>query len=209
MKYDSYEYLWPPRPDSKRAVPPTMLSFYERRGHLAQIKKNGTCSVITRFPDKSVRFMNRHKEEHSAWTPTASSEHVFRNLDGGWYVFVAELLHNKVSGGPRNIHYIFDVLVADGEYLVGKTFIERQQILNELFPDTISETFSHRVIDDHTWVAKLIDEDFSGLFSNLSEAEDEGIVIKNPDAKLESCSRASANTAWQVKCRVPHKNFSF
>lgn len=212
MKYERFEFLWPPRPDSKRAVPPTGvmgLSFYENRGWKGQIKRNGTANVIAVSPEKNLVTRNRHKEEHRLWTPTAGSSAAFKTLPGkGWYVFVAELLHSKVPG-LRDTNYIFDVLVADGEYLVGKTFMERQAILDGLFPKTISETFAHRVIDKHTWVAKLIHENFEEVFSNLTNPEDEGIVLKNPKAKLELCSRQSANTMWQVKCRRPHANFSF
>jgi hypothetical protein len=213
MKYERYEYLWPPRPDSKRAVPPTGamgLSFYERRGWFAQIKKNGTCNVIAVSPEGELVTMNRHRETHKLWNPTPASSAAFQKLPGkGWYVFVAELLHSKVTNGPRDTNYIFDVLVADGEYLVGKTFLERQAILADIFPKSKSETASHRVIDSNTWVAKLIKSDFEGVFEGLSSAEDEGLVIKNPMAKLELCSRQAANTAWQVKCRKTHKNFSF
>jgi hypothetical protein len=210
MRYNRYEYLWPPRPDSKRAVMPAMLNFYEKRGWKGQIKKNGTCNLIAVSPQGEIVAMNRHKEDHKLWAPTAGSSAAFKNLPGsGWYVFVAELLHSKVQGGPRDTNYVFDILVSDGVYLVGKTFMERQAILDGLFPDTRSETFSHRVIDDHTWVAKLFTEDFRGVFDGLSSLEDEGIVLKDPKSKLELCSRQSANNTWQVKCRKPHKNFSF
>jgi hypothetical protein len=213
MRFENFEYLWPPRPDSKRAVPPTGvmgLRFYENRGWVGQYKKNGTCNVIAVSPTKKIVAMNRHKEDHKLWSPTPASSAAFKKLPGkGWYVFVAELLHSKVTGGPRDTNYIFDVLVADGVYLVGKTFMERQAILAEIFPKAKSETYSHRVIDNNTWVAKLLTGDFEATFEGLTAPEDEGLVLKNPKGKLELCSRQSANTLWQVKCRKAHKNFSF
>lgn len=154
--------------------------------------------------------MNRHNEPHKLWAPTPASSAAFKGLPGqGWYVFVAELLHSKVKGGPRDTNYIFDVLVADGEYLVGKSFEERQAILDSIFPDSIGETVSHRIINANTWVAKLHDEDFRDLFDGLSADEDEGIVIKDPAAKLALCSRELANQTWQVKIRKKHANYSF
>jgi hypothetical protein len=39
--------------------------------------------------------------------------------------------------------------------------------------------------------------------------EDEGFVFKNPKAPLVACLTARANSGWQVKCRRPHKNYSF
>jgi hypothetical protein len=212
MRYEKFEYLWPPRPNSKRACPPTGpmgVSFYERRGWQGQVKKNGTCNVIAISPEGEMVAMNRHHEEHKAWVPTRASCAAFADLPGnGWYVFVAELLHSKVPG-IRDTNYIFDILVADGEYLVSKTFMERQDILNGLFPDAIDETFSHRVIDSNTWVAKLLTGNFEEIFEGLDAPEDEGLVLKNPKATLEFCSRQDANAGWQVKCRKTHKNFSF
>ncbi len=211
MQYGpDYEYLWPPRPENK--IAPALLGFYENRRWVGQIKKNGTCNVIavSPAPNRELIVMNRHKEDHKLWTPTEGSSAAFKALPGtGWYVFVAELLHSKVMGGPRDTNYVFDVLVADGTYLVGKTFMERQAIMNGLFPTDMGSTFSHRIIDPHTWVARLFTEDFRGVFDGLTSAEDEGIVLKNPMSTLEPCSRKAANASWQVKCRKPHKNFSF
>ncbi len=210
MRYDSFAYLWPPRPGSKQAIMPMMASMFERRGWKAQVKKNGTCNVIAVAPGGAITAMNRHNETHKLWSPTPASSAAFQGLPGtGWYVFVAELLHSKVTGGPRDTNYIFDILVADGEYLVGKTFAERQEILNAIFPNSVGETESHRIINDNTWVAKLHDVDFRDLFDGLTADEDEGLVIKDPASKLALCSKELSNQQWQVKVRRPHKNFSW
>lgn len=211
MRFDQYQYLWPPRPDD--AVAREMIPMLEMLGKVAQVKKNGTCSVIAVGPKTSgvreIRAMNRHAEEHKLWSPTASTTQALRNLPGdGWYVFVAELLHSKVPG-IRDINYLFDILVADGEYLVGKTFAEREALLQSVFPTEIGETYSHRVIDPNTWVAKLVDEDILNLFDDLDSPEDEGIVLKDPTIALKLCTRQTANNAGMVKVRRPHKNFSF
>lgn len=208
MQYTSFAYLWPPRPDN--AIGPKMLKVYEAMGFVGQFKKNGTCSVIGISPDKTIKAMNRHNEDHKLWSPTPASSAAFKTLPGtGWYVFVAELLHSKVTGGPRDTNYIFDILVADGEYLIGKTFEERMAILNALFPVDIGEEDSHRIITPNTWVAKLIPAAFAATFAGLARDEDEGLVLKDPKAKLQPPTRQASNNDWQVKCRRPHKNFSF
>ena len=208
MQYTSFSYLWPPRPDN--AIGPKMLKVYEAMGFVGQFKKNGTCSVIGISPDKTIKAMNRHNEDHKLWSPTPASSAAFKTLPGkGWYVFVAELLHSKVTGGPRDTNYIFDILVADGEYLIGKTFAERMEILNALFPEDIGEEDSHRIITPNTWVAKTIPTGFRSVFDGLARPEDEGIVLKDPKSKLQPPTRQASNNDWQVKCRRPHKNFSF
>jgi hypothetical protein len=207
MNFSDYSYLWPPRPE--KAVPSMMLDFYENRGHWGQFKKNGTCSVLAVAPDKSIRAMNRHAEEHKMWAPTRQSSAAFETLPGnGWYVFVAELLNNKVTNGPKDYNYLNDILVADGEYLVGTTFADRMKRLSTLFK-TVGEEDSHYVVDNHTGIAKCHTEGFSELYSGLHRPEDEGLVIKNPAAKLAVCGRESSNVNWMVKCRRSTKNYAF
>ncbi|CAM6055322.1 unnamed protein product [Sphagnum tenellum] len=83
---------------------------------------NGTASVLAISPDRQIVAMNRHREEHKLWTPTAANIADFAKLPGkGWYVFVAELMHSKVPG-IKNVNYVHDILVADGKHLTGETF---------------------------------------------------------------------------------------
>jgi hypothetical protein len=254
MRYDSFAYLWPPRPD--QPIPQTLLPYYENSlGYVAQAKKNGTCNIIAVKPslwradnnaDDWMVCMSRHKEDHKLWTPTAASSAIFKGLPGeGWYVFVAELLHSKLKEGPKDTNFINDILVADGDYLIGKTFGERQYMLYDLFlgeeaadylsleetnlkgrdllnrnnalqnlrKDDIFVAPTHYVLDGNTWLAKNFASDFSKLYNSLVTPEDEGLVLKNPEAKLSACIRASSNAGWQVKCRRQigqgGKNYSF
>lgn len=210
MRYDDYSYLWPPRPD--QAVLPTMLPALERQGYAAQIKKNGTCSVIAVTPDKGIIAKNRHKEDHKLWSPDLNKMSAFRALPGkGWYVFVAELIHSKVPG-LRDINYIHDVLVFDGEYLVGMTQAERHAKLVALFnAEKFPQTYSHWVIDEYTWVARQFTkgDDFKAIYDNLDKPEDEGIVLKLPTKRLGICAKEKSNNAGMLKSRKAHKNYSF
>ena len=208
MIYDRYSYLWPPRPE--RAVDKSLLTVFEERNFSAQVKKNGTCSVIFVAPDKSIVAMTRHNEPHRKWAPTDHGMSAFTALSGqGWYVFVAELLHSKVPG-LRDINYVHDILVMDGEYLVGSTQEQRQDILHDLFiKGGEEETLSHIVINPNLWLAIEYEEDFVNLFDSLSKPEDEGIVLKDPKRPLALCSRSSSNSLGLLKCRRPHDNYSF
>ena len=209
MRYEAFSYLWPPRPEV--ATYQRLLPSFENLGWVAQIKKkNGTCSVIFVSPDKTVTAMSRHKEDHKAWQPTEEVMERFEALPGnGWYVFVAELLHSKVPG-LRDINYLHDILVRDGEYLVGFSQSDRQDILFDLFiQGGEQETHSHYVINPNLWLVIEYEADFSRLFDNLTLAEDEGLVLKKPDSVLTFCSRQSANSSGQVKVRKAHNNFNF
>ena len=207
LTYTNYKYLYPPRPEN--AVPSSGLKPYKE--WVTQIKKNGTCNVIAVSPNKEITCMGRHKDLHKQWQVDEDSSRFLQKLPDAWYVFVAELLNNKVRG-IRNINYVFDLLVADNKYLVGKTFAERQQALKNLFDSVstpISETFSHWVYDPNLWLAKTHEDDPASVFDNVVSEEDEGIVIKNPEAKLALCNRKNSNSTWQVKCRKAHKNYGF
>lgn len=202
MTYDEYSYLFPPRPEQKIAKP--MLGFYQNRGYLAQKKKNGTCTVIFAKGDKVI-FKTRHNDDHKLWTP--NEEHVkFFTGSKGWNVFTAELLHSKVSGGPKDELFIFDQLVADGVSLIGSTFGERVEAMKAKFGGE-SEDDQYR-LSKHVVLAKAFKSGFTKLFDTLKK-EDEGLVLKDPNAVLKPCIRQDANAAWQVKCRIAAANYSF
>lgn len=211
LEYNAFEYLYPPRPEN--AIPPELLGFYANQKKLgtpwlAQVKKNGTCSVIAISPEKEIIAWNRHNEPHKAWQPSPASSKAFKALPGkGWYVFAAELLHNK---GPqiKDTNYIFDMMVRNGKYLVGVEFQERYQMLKDLFT-YVDEDYSHYKVDQNTWVAKVFDKGFRKLYDTvIPNPLDEGVVLKRADAPLEICARESSNQGWSVKCRKPNKLYS-
>lgn len=203
MNYDNPTYLFPPR--AEHAIPPALLGSYERKGWFAQVKKNGTNSVIFVSPSKDVYAMGRNNNQHKQWQFTPESAAIFKTLPGkGWNVINAELLHSKVVG-LRDINYIHDILVEDGQYLLGTTYAQRYARLLMLFLKGKEEsTPSHFILNNHAWLAKNHRDSFKALFQSLDKPEDEGLVLKNPEGKLA----ARDNSGWTVKCRRPHKNFS-
>lgn len=203
MEYDHYQYLYPPRPES--AVPRGQFAFYEEEGYVAQIKKNGTNTVIF-VQGPNVIFKTRHNDNHKAWSPTPEIIKFFADQDfSKWQVFCAELLHSKVSG-IRHQLYVYDQIVEDGLHLVGTTFEERSLNLQSKWQgkDEQDQTRIHPNIS----IANNFAGDFNKLFENL-KPEDEGLVLKKATGKLKLCYRADANQGWQVKTRIPHKNYSF
>jgi hypothetical protein len=206
---EQYRYIAPARPFHK-PLPPESLSKFERDGWWAQVKKNGINSVIFVSPDKDLIAMNRYGEGHKNWEWTFSTAAIFKTLPGkGWYAINAELLHKKVTG-QRDIHYLHDLLVEDGQYLVGSTYAYRYQRLQSLFfkgTEPKQGEQSHWVLDDHTWFARNIRKDFRQVFDGLTKPEDEGLVLKNPQGILSL--KESENARWAVKSRKPHANFGF
>ena len=210
MAYTDYQYLYPPRPEKK--IPVDGLGYYENRGWYAQAKKNGTNTVIF-ARGLEVIFKTRHGSEadHRAWAPLPEHFRFFQSSNLKWNVYCAELLHSKTPHIKHQL-YIYDQIVKNGEHLTETTFAERQQLLHSAWPSTADLGDQVRV-DPYITVAKSFDRDFRGLFKKLKTVEqggaDEGLVLKNPAGKLRSCITADSNCGWQVKCRIPHKNYSF
>ena len=206
--YTEFAYIAPPRAEAK--IPVGMLALYEDGGWLAQIKKNGTNSVIFVPPDRTPFAYNRHGERHKAWAFDEESAKFFRKLPGrNWFVFNAELLHNKVSGGPHNTNYLHDVLVYDGTYLLGRSYAERYNFLNKVFDRYITgEEYTHFMLNPQTWLAKCLFGGFKQIFKEkLSDDEDEGLVLKNPNGLLSTTDGKGAS--WMCKIRKPMKNYGF
>lgn len=201
MKYESYRYLWPPRPE--KAIPRNMLSLFGKSGYVGQIKKNGTCTVIFCVEDKVI-FKTRHNEDHKAWSASAEIVEFFRAHQGS--VFVAELLHSKVPG-IRDQLYIFDIIVKDGVQLADTAFEDRQKILRSIWRGT-EERDCFRVHPNVTVAKTFTYSQFDVMWSNL-QLEDEGFVLKRLSGKLSNCLRQNCDQTWQVKCRKPTKNYSF
>lgn len=207
MRYTEYKYLYPPRPEN--AVPVNFLQMYERKGWWGQFKKNGTCNVTFVSPEGEITVMTRHNAKHKAWAPTEASNKFFIDLPNlGWYVFVSELLHSKTPT-IKDTHYIFDILVADGEHLTGSTFAERMKLLATFIPEGADETDSHYVVNPNVWIAKTLTSNFEEIFKAITNPEDEGLVLKDPNAMLKLGFKKNANVNWMVKSRKNHSNYGF
>lgn len=226
--FTDFRFLWPPRPTS--AVTPMQIAFFERRGYQAQFKLNGTCVVIGIGPDDCscpihLEVWNRHKEP-AKWRPP-DIRSVLRTMFPfqGWNVFVAELLHSKVSDGPKNTIYIHDLLVQDGVYLIGVNYASRHGLLREAAARVISSDFrdpgesaSSIAISDipgilpvseNVWLALNLPDAGTAFASIEPGGIKEGIVLKNPSAILEDCDKQSANSGWSVKIRYANKAAAF
>lgn len=205
MLYNEFSYLWIPRPDN--VILPGLLNFYENRQWITQIKKNGACTLWAISPDKKITIMNRHNDVHKGWVHNEENSAPFMDLPNKWYVFTGEVLHLKTPH-IKDTFYIFDMLVCEGEYLVGKTFEQRATMLYELFKTTHEADHAFHV-NNKVWLAKNYDIGFEKLYKELTDVSDEGLVLKNPKAELAYCLKQNANNHWMVKCRKGHKNYGY
>ena len=163
MKYSNYRYIYPPRP--KNAIPSSDLNSYDNGTMLAQPKLDGSNCLI--FTDgKIVKVMNRHSQPITRFEiPTEEILSLYKG-SGGWTVINGEYMNKSKrdeTGNTFNHKFvIFDILVNDGDYLIGKTFDQRVKILDEMFDTIESEkqylySISANVFRVKTYTERLLD----------------------------------------------------
>lgn len=212
MKYNSYRYLYPPRPQN--AVPSTDLGYYDDGTFLGQPKLNGSNCVI--FTDGVKVFkMNRHNDRLTRFEIKDEEILALYQGTGGWTVLNGEYLNKNKSDETRKSFnhkfVIFDILVNDGDYLIGKTFEQRIKLLDEMFHKNECEKDYLFGISDNVYRVKSYENNFNGLFDKLTFCNQlmEGLVLKRRNSRLELGNTELNNNKSQIKCRVSTKNYKF
>ena len=210
-KYLNYRYIFPPRP--KNAIPDSELEFWDNGSLLAQPKLNGSNCLIFTNGVKSM-VMNRHNQR---LTNFRISDEEVKNMyrgNGGWIVLNGEYMNKSKSdetNQPFNHKFvIFDILAYDGDYLVGKTFEERIQLLDTLYDQIDSEKEYLYKISDNVYRVKSYNGGFLDLYNDLIKIDMyEGLVMKRKNAKLELGANEMNNVKSQIKCRRKTKNYLY
>lgn len=218
MKYTSFKYIYPPRPEYK--IPATDLSKFDTGQYICQPKYNGAaCLVFTNGTELHV--FNRHKQALTSW----SKEIDFLKLakTKSWYVYAGEYL-NKGQLGENGVKekdkfVIWDVLVWDGEYLVGSSLGSRLTLLENIYPCARAVVKGNRVeIYDHLcctefngiYKAPSYTTGFYNLYQEITKTPlYEGLVLKKIDSKLGYGFNEANNSDWQVKARRETKLYQF
>jgi len=215
MKYLSYRYLYPTRPAN--ATPPEELNFWDNQSMTAQLKMNGSNTLI--FTNgEIVRVMGRHNQLLSNFQVSRDEiiDRLYKplSLNGNWLVLNGETL-NKSKLDERGITFnqklvIFDILVFDSDYLVGKTFQERIDLLDSMYGKEVSSKEYFYGISDNIFRVKSHDSGFKELFDTYSKIDlVEGLVLKRKTSKLEVATGEKNNWRSQIKCRKETKNYKY
>ena len=211
MKYLNYRYLFPPRP--KNPIPNTELSFWDNGSLIAQPKLNGSNSSIYTNGEKVI-VMNRHGARLSRVEVDDSEILSLYKGNGGWTVLNCEYLNkNKTDEKRKAFNHkfvIFDILVNDGDYLVGKTFEERIALLDNMFGQNECEKSYLYGISENVYRVKSYQNQFNMLYDTLTPIDMiEGLVLKRKTARLEIGNTELNNTKSQIKCRKSTLNYKY
>lgn len=209
--YNKFRYIFPPRP--KNAIPVDELDFWDNNTLLSQPKLNGSNSLIFTNGEKVI-VMNRHNQTLTNVRVTTDEIKSIYKGNGEWMVLNAEYMNksqNDETGRPFNHKFvIFDILVLEGNYLVGSTFEQRVAILNDLYGQLDCEKEHLYGISENIYRVKSYNGGFLDLYNDLIKIDMyEGLVMKRKNAKLELGTNEMNNVKSQLKCRKPTKNYAY
>lgn len=210
MKYNNYKYIFPPRP--RNAIMSSDLDFWDNNTLLAQPKLNGSNSVIFTNGEKVI-VMNRHNGRlTNVQVPMEEILSIYKGK--GWMVLNAEYMNKSKSDEKRQVFnhkfVIFDILVLNGDSLVGKTFEERVILLDQLYGTNNSDKPYLYGISENIYRVKSYTSNFLDLYNDLVEIDMiEGLVLKRKSARLEAGTSELNNVRSQIKCRKPTRNYRY
>ena len=209
--YNKFRYIFPPRP--KNAIPVDELDFWDNNTLLSQPKLNGSNSLIFTNGEKVI-VMNRHNQTLTNVRVTTDEIKSIYKGNCEWMVLNAEYMNksqNDETGRPFNHKFvIFDILVLEGNYLVGTTFEQRVAILNDLYDQVDCEKEHLYGISENIYRVKSYNGGFLDLYNDLIKIDMyEGLVMKRKNAKLELGTNEMNNVRSQLKCRKPTKNYAY
>lgn len=208
-QYLQFRYYYPPRPQIKS--PTSGLDTYERMGFIGQPKLNGSCALS--FTDGSnIKLMNRHNNTFAR--ELISKDDLLRLHRGSGYQCLCGEYMNKSKKDSKGQLFngcivLFDIMIHNGQYLTGTTFLERQILMDRLFPGKDYDDYLYEV-SNNVYRVKNFTKNFKSVFNEMVKIDMyEGCVLKRPNGILEPGYRPENNTGWQLKIRKPEKNYSY
>lgn len=212
IPYNKFSYLYPPRP--KNSINPSELNSWDNNSLIGQLKLNGSnCVIFTN--GITAMIMNRHSQRLTNFTIKLDEVlNLHRGDKNTWMVINGEYL-NKSKSDENSVPFnhkliIFDILVYNSDYLVGKTFEDRIKLLDEIYDVKDSEKSYLYGISDNVYRVKSFDSNFLNLFNEFSKIDMvEGLVLKRKNAKLEVGNTSTNNIKSQLKCRKATKLYKY
>jgi hypothetical protein len=208
MKYNS-QYIFPPRPENK--IPRIGLDKFDNGTFLCQPKFNGSCAVI--YTGKEIHnVMNRHKAVLSGFKiPKNEIRYLIHNNNKN--VIVGEYMNKSQKDHTCKLFnhklVIIDLLVIDGEYLLGSTYNERVDMMYDMFNFSDENDYSYK-ITDNIYMTKTFYSGFGKLWDNFVKTEMlEGLVLKRKNAGLEMGTTEKNNVKSMLKIRKQTKNYVY
>ena len=219
-------YIYPPRP--KTSLPFEETSFFKTMGWTAQLKYNGSRCLIKHLPNNTIQLWNRHGERFRTYNPPDwLQEEIKTSLyqlglqPNQHHLLDGELLDQKHNAIKDTIA-IWDILIKDGQHLLGTTYTHRHTLLYNNLSN--KENWEYKGYDfgitltEHILLAKTHPPtEWNTLWNMITKVNQphpdkpllEGLVIKDPNGTLERGWKETNNGEWQVRCRVKTGRHNF
>ena len=218
MKLNTTTWIYPPR--TSTCTPFEQAKALARFDLQAQYKYNDS-NVIVQFAGGNITLWSRHCTPIKNYPLPPSLENELRatirilGLDPqGHHRFNGGLLHFKHTAVKNQI-VLWDILVMNGEYLIGTPYYERLGMLQTAAngPHCFTngdgtELEVGRKITDHVFIPVTLDnwdeawENIQKLNRQYANPLLEGLCLKQPKHKLEYGYSEKNNDGLMVKCRV-------
>jgi ATP-dependent DNA ligase len=213
VRFDTLKPIYPPRA-SHAINPDALLNF---KNFWAQYKYNDTRTLIYVMPDGKIELFNRHKEHHVMYKMSEAMHRSLKSLSlspGKMHVLDGGLMHNKTRNVKDRI-VLWDILVSDSEYLIGSTYRSRYEKLLVLMqePKELEQETKHQIalrVNQNIWLAQIFKEELGKRYQELIHLDEiEGLILKDPNGRLQWGIKEENNGAWQIRVRKPNPNYRF
>lgn len=227
IKAKEERYIYPPR--AATAVPRGDTAIFAKLRYIAQLKYNDSRCLIKMRSDGHIELWNRHAEMFRGYTPHVDLMDQLRTLHTGEYtLYDGGLLHAKHAAIKHTI-VIWDVLVRNGEALIGTTYKERFATIQALAtdqpyyhtnPDGQNYILGLKITDDILTPINIGPQDWDAAWDLVDAinkpwiAKDcgpliEGLVYKDPTGELEHGFKPENNSTWMCRSRVTTGRHAF
>lgn len=228
--YTEFRWFYPPRTDMRAAYigDGPLIGMWKRMSDsVAQFKLNGVNDQLIVYPDRHIEHWSRHKLDEQRkdsstgkpdqiknfTLPTSMRDEILDLTPAGTFtIYNVELMDSRTKR-IKNTLYFFDVLVYEGQHLLGMTYAERYGILQKMFG---ARYFSLDMenIDGKIFVAENLppskwDETWAALKAKgPAYTEVEGLVLKRTGitSALSAGLREKNNSGFMCRVRKPTKN---
>ncbi len=228
IKVQPTSYIYPPRAET--CVPRNEAKIFMDMGWKPQYKYNDSRCLIKILPGNNIELWNRHGERFRTYTAPDWLHMELLEVAGAlgltsdsWHLLDGGLLDQKHQAIKDTI-VIWDILVKEGEHLLGTTYQERYQILQNSISSEETFWYTHKThqpinfgikLTNHTLLARQYEpKDYESMWQTVQTVNApystptdikpvlEGVIIKDPNGRLEMGYKEKNNTDWMVKSRV-------
>lgn len=222
-------FIFPPR--SATVVPREECEFFAKMGWIAELKVNDSRLGLRLLPNDKVEFWSRHGDLLK-YTPPETLLDQIRELrqklrlePNEWTLLDGGLLHTK-HVSIKNVVALWDVIVLNGEHLLGKTYTERHGLLTAVATDEdrvigtckvgknitkdifVTTSYKLQPAPGGVSLAELwadvdkTNEPWTDQKTGEIKPQLEGLVFKQPDWPLERGPKELNNESYTVRSRV-------